>query len=911
MTQKTLATTTVDYKAVFEAMPGNSVLVEANSPYYHVLAVTDGYTQIAGRTQEILIGKGFFELFPSNPDEPGTSGQGNVRASFEQVINQKTAHRIPVQRYELIDEDGISIEHFWSFQNKPVFDSSGEVIYIIHTIEDATLQVKAEQREERIKGLEKTYSLFMQAPVAINILKGPELIIELANAPSLEIWGKGAEVIGQSLLKVVPELQGKGYKELVEQIMKSGKPHRAYEVNVSLVRNGRQEDVYFNWVLQPYYERGQSEATGIIAFATEVTEQVVERQRASVIEARYQDLIAQATVATAVYIGREMKIEYANDAMIRLWGKDRSAIGKTVREALPELEGQPFHQQLDQVFTTGETYWGKEDRGEIVVDGRLETFYFNFSYKALRNTSGEIYGILNMATDVTEQVLAKKKVEESERNLRNTILQAPIAMCILKGADYVIEIANEKMFNLWGRDGKDLLNQPIFSGLPEVKNQGFEALLFSVFTKGETVVAYEQPVTLPRNGKLEVVYVNFVYEPFREGDGSISGVMAAAIDVTGQVMARKKIEQKNEELAFVMDIMPTMVWHSLPDGSVEFFNQVYLDYTGLSIEELKGQRWISLMHPDDIENTSKLWQKSLATGEYYQVEHRYQGKDGHYRWFLTRGVPLKDEKGNIVKWYGSSTDIEEHKRDEALLEQRVRERTQELEEFTYVSHHDLKEPIRKILLFSDMMRSDSYDRLTEASQRRLNRISESARRMNIALRDVLNFASLSREEQLTMVDLNEVMATVHVDLELVIQEKSAIIHTDELPMLKANPGQMHQLFYNLINNALKFSKPDQTPVITVSCRKLHATMLLSTSGLVNDKQYYEFVVQDNGIGFNPEASEKIFALFQRLHSKDDYEGTGIGLALCKKVVQNHHGKIWAESIPDKGATFTILLPAEL
>jgi light-regulated signal transduction histidine kinase (bacteriophytochrome) len=251
-------------------------------------------------------------------------------------------------------------------------------------------------------------------------------------------------------------------------------------------------------------------------------------------------------------------------------------------------------------------------------------------------------------------------------------------------------------------------------------------------------------------------------------------------------------------------------------------------------------------------------------------------------------------------------DITEQKHNQLELERK----TKELEQFIYISHHDLQEPLRKISMFSDMIKGEDYRCLSEASQKRLDKVTEAAQRMSTALKDVLNFASLSKEEQFVTVDLNNVLKDVTTDLELLIAEKKVMLHVDPLPIIKAVPQQMHQLFYNVMNNALKFSNPNQTPVIHITCKALKALELAEYTELNQSKLYYKIAIQDNGIGFNQDAANKIFGMFQRLHSKAEYAGTGIGLALCKKVVLNHAGTIWAESKPGEGATFHVLLPAE-
>ncbi|MEI6950632.1 ATP-binding protein [Paraflavisolibacter sp. H34] len=231
---------------------------------------------------------------------------------------------------------------------------------------------------------------------------------------------------------------------------------------------------------------------------------------------------------------------------------------------------------------------------------------------------------------------------------------------------------------------------------------------------------------------------------------------------------------------------------------------------------------------------------------------------------------------------------------------KLEQANQELEQFTYVSNHDLQEPLRKILTFADMVKADSYDKLTEASRKKFDRMVVAAHSMRAALKAVLAFIALNRKETFQPVDLGEVLGAVRTDLKAAIREKAATIQSEKLPVLQAVPKQMYQLFYNLVENSLKFSREGQPPVIAITCRKEPDRY----------RGYYEISVTDTGIGFKPEAADQIFVMFQRLHSKEEYPGTGMGLALCKKVVHNHGGKIWAEGQPAKGASFHVLLPVE-
>lgn len=267
-------------------------------------------------------------------------------------------------------------------------------------------------------------------------------------------------------------------------------------------------------------------------------------------------------------------------------------------------------------------------------------------------------------------------------------------------------------------------------------------------------------------------------------------------------------------------------------------------------------------------------------------------------------------------WVGTCTDIHDQVLLTEELEKKVKERTHslevinnELEQFTHVSSHDLQEPLRKIMTFSSMLKDTSRQLLDEQSNKYLDKISTTAERMSESLKDLLTYSRLKSEDKFSIVSLNEVVSQVLVDLELLISQKNATIHVSELPVLNAIPVQMQQLFYNLVNNALKFSRPGTPPIIEISATNALQEEITMHPELVRFKEYYKITIKDNGIGFEQKYAEKIFTIFQRLHSKSAYEGTGIGLSLVKKVAINHRGVIYGVSEPDQGAAFHVLLPA--
>jgi PAS domain S-box-containing protein len=591
------------------------------------------------------------------------------------------------------------------------------------------------------------------------------------------------------------------------------------------------------------------------------------------------------------------------------------AVGKTVREVVPGIE--PYWFELyGNVAKTGSP-------NRFIEEASALNKWYEIYAVRVGGDGSNMVGVF--FTDVTEHKKGEDALRQSESNLRNTILQAPVAICIFRGPEFVVEIANDKMYELMGRGKEEVLGRSIFVGMPEVSKQGYEELLTDVYTTGKRYTANGTPVTLPREGGMETVYINLLYEPFRDIDGTISGVIAVASDVSEQVLATQKVVEANKEFQFITDFMPQLIWVTRPDGYHYYYNKQWYDYTGLTYEETEGEGWNSVFHPDDQQRAWKVWRQSLQTGEPYEIEYRCKRHDGEYRWFLGRALPLKDEEGKITKWFGTCTDIDDQRRAAEIMEHKVEERTNELqkanqelsrsnqnlEEFAYAASHDLKEPMRKIQMFSGRLSDRLAERLDEEEKGYISRITRATDRMNTLIDDLLMYSHVSRGAVLEeTIDLNQKVSRVLEDLEVEIEEQDAVITVDPLPTIKGHRRQVQQLFQNLIGNAVKYHKPGVPPAVHISCHKLESAETVPVATAKPLDQYYLIEIRDNGIGFGQEDAERIFNVFTRLHGNTEYKGTGVGLSIVRKVVENHGGYIWAESKPDGGSTFRILLPAD-
>jgi PAS domain S-box-containing protein len=479
-----------------------------------------------------------------------------------------------------------------------------------------------------------------------------------------------------------------------------------------------------------------------------------------------------------------------------VWGKGYDVTGKLYSDILPELSNQQIFEQLDGVYKNGIPFHARNQRVDLVNNGKLQVYYFNYSFTPLFDAEGNVYGVMNTGADVTDLNVAKQKVEQSERNFRNMILQAPVAMCILLGPDHVIEVANQMIIDLWGKEADAILHKPVFEALPDAREQGFEALLDSVYTTGETFYANEHPVNLVRFGTPETVFLNFAYQPYKDADGNILGVLAIAHDVTQQVLARQKIEEV----------------------------------------------------------------------------------------VAARTMELASANSNLER------------------------SNEELAQFAYIASHDLQEPVRKVSVFTQMLES-TLPANDETSKHYISKIKNSTTRMLALIRDVLAYSQLTNNVSgFATVDLNRIVEDIQTDFELLIEQKKAVVIAEKLPVIQAIPLQMSQLFGNLISNALKFTKKDTVPEISITSS--YATSQDVKKLELNEGKYHRIELSDNGIGFNQGNAENIFNIFQRLHGKKEFEGTGIGLAMCRKIVVNHHGAIYATSEEGKGAKFHILLPVK-
>jgi len=500
-------------------------------------------------------------------------------------------------------------------------------------------------------------------------------------------------------------------------------------------------------------------------------------------------------------------------------------------------------------------------------------------------------------------------------------MQSPIPKAILRGKDLVIEVANFALLKkIWHKEENEVKGKKLLDIFPELSTQKYAALLHDVYTTGIVHAETESLLYIRNDQQAMNYYIDFEYAPLRESDNIISGIKITVIDVTEKVEARKKIEESEKRFRSLTESIPQMIWETDEKGNALFASGKWIEYTG--IEPNGEAEWKAIIHPDDYEQNARIWNHSLTTGAAYKCDVRVRGKDGYYRWHSVIGEPVYNKENNIIKWVGAFTDIHTDRAFTHELEKQVAERTQELEQnnidlakmnkelqsFAYISSHDLQEPLRKIQTFATQIMEREFERLSDHGKEKFRKMQNSAQRMQTLINDLLTFSRTNiQERKFEMASISSIMDEVKEDLGEILDQKQARIHIQEAGDLNIIPFQFRQLLYNLLSNSLKFSQPGLPPVISI-ISEIRPANNLPEERLAKDTDYYHISITDNGIGFDQQYNEKIFEVFQRLHGRSEYSGTGIGLAIVKKIVENHHGFITAQGEVNKGARFDIYIP---
>lgn len=484
-------------------------------------------------------------------------------------------------------------------------------------------------------------------------------------------------------------------------------------------------------------------------------------------------------------------------------------------------------------------------------------------------------------------------VAESEKRFRGTFENAAVGIAHVSLDGYWLRV-NRRLCDILGYSPEEFLAFT-FGDITHPEDLEADWAGARAVAAGEIPTYSLEKRYLHKNGN--VVWVNLTVSLLRDDTGRPLHFISVVEDISARKRAELALKKSEARFRQLADSMPHIVWTARPDGYVDYYNERWYDFTGFNRHRNIGKGWEQILHPEDVAPCREAFYNAIRSGEPCQTECRFwDGKRGYWSWFLGRAVPVRDEEGRIAKWYGTFTNIDRQKRtQEDLLHA-----NQDLEQFAYSASHDLQEPLRNVAIYSQLIKKRYSGKLDADAEEFLRYMLEGASRMQHLVSDLLAYthAGVIDRESTAPVSAEAALEAVIEGLHPAMEEAGGVVTHDPLPFVSLEEVHLQQLLQNLIANALKYRKDDESPRVHLAAAR--------------DNGFWRFSVEDNGIGIEPEYHEKVFGIFKRLHAKGGkYSGTGIGLAICQKIVERYGGRIWLESELGTGSVFYFTCPGRV
>ncbi|WP_231460294.1 PAS domain-containing protein [Pedobacter sp. Leaf132] len=858
---------------------------------------------------------------------------------FSKALNAQ--HKFEFEHRVMQEDDSIG----WSKTTiLPIRDESGEVLEWFGTTRNISGKKEAETAVQlTLRKAEEQQILFdtitSTTPDLIYVFQ-LDYRFSYANKALLEMWGKSwEEAIGRSLIENGYETwHAEMHEREIDEIIKTGKPIRG-EVDFPHASLGKR---VYDYILTPVFDhthkviaisgvtldvtlyKAQQEEKNQLSLELSNSTQVAEKVNDELMAAHRKlsssqnklneanlnlNLIINMLPASIVVIrGYDLIVEMINESNLKYWNKtSEEVVGKKFLDILPDLAEQPFAAQLRKVIDTGEVIDVKESPVLFTMeDGHIRETFVDYTYQPLYGEQGNRNGVLVMSFEITERVNQNRlldkylkestvlneslhnlnaKLSASEARFKFFIEKAPVAIGILRSRELIVETANEKILEVWGKTDR-IIGLPLALALPEIKGQPFLGMLDNVFTSGQPIHASEIRAMLEHEGFMKEIFFNMVYQPIKDHSEQVTDILVVASDVTEQVHARRVVEKSEQHFKKLSDLIPAKIYNALPNGEVTFFNQHWLDFSGLDFEQMRASGYQELIHPDDLVLLQKGLDRAAQSGKAFSSEIRFKNIHGTYIWHLYVSSPILDEDQQITMWVGSATDIH------ALKEEEQRK-----SDFIAIVSHELKTPLTSMKAYIQVLQLKAKALAIPFATQALDGAERQVLKMTEMIDGFLNLSRL--ENGKLRLDFQKTDAQQLV--EGVIKEFQAIDEThhiqylcDKSVYITVDPVKLGHVINNLISNAIKYSPIGS--LITIDC--------------TIDEHRFVFSIKDRGIGIPQQDLPHLFERFFRVESNrtSTVSGFGIGLYLSAEIIRGHGGNIWAESEVDKGSIFSFEIP---
>lgn len=714
--------------------------------------------------------------------------------------------------------------------------------------------------------------LFEQASDILVVASADARVIQVNPAWERELGLSAEESVGMPFSKLVPEEDMPRIAEAMAQL-NAGSPLVSFVARCNH-RDGHTLQIEWNVRARDgyYYGCGRN-----------VTQRLAEQRELHEARQRYEQLARLAPVG--IFLSDQQgNIQFSNERMAEIGGHDEASYaGHGWMQVLHPDDRARVEAAMWKAVSTG----GGFDEEYRVKRPDGTTRWVHTRVEPARNSLGAITSYVGVVEDVTERVDTISRLRAAREQYETLARLAPVGIYMTDSQANGV-FANRRLEEM--------------SGLSEgqSRGQGWMSIIHPddlprLLQEWQSCAAEGRTFSMEhrlRRTDGTVRWVRQSSEPFSDAEGKLEGFIGVIDDITERKQAADEVKAARELYEALARLAPVGIVMTDADGTPIYGNERLAEVMGIRIDQVLAGDWVRALHPEDRRRVVESWQEACRKCIEFADSYRLVHPDGTVRWVEARVRPLPTGEGSCAGFVGVIEDITDRKRLHDMLEDTNRE----LEEFTYAASHDLREPLRTIASFCELLEIDLREGNTSAVAEDLGIVTSAARRMQGLVRELLVLSRSSKQKlhiQATPLEICFTQATQ--DLTSLIESTGAVVIAQDLPVAMADPEHITRVFQNFISNAIKYQPPGGKARVQVYAQS-------------NEGEIKVFI-QDNGIGIAPEHHDKLFTAFKRLHSRDQYEGFGIGLAICKRTIERHGGSVGMHSAPGAGSTFWFTLRA--